>query len=268
MGLVNVKPEKQNIENQEIVLCLNEDNKEPHIQFVHFSAQYRANLPLVLKNVSFTINHGEKIGIVGRTSSGKSTLIEAILRLLEDTSGQILINSVDTAAMSLSDLRQSVTTISQNPMLFEGTFKENVDPFNKISESDLWDIINDVCPNPSFLDEKGLYTEILDGGDNISSGEKQSICIVRAIAQKNKIILIDEATSNIDMETDEMITRTIKERLKDCTVLIIAHRLKTIAHSERILVMERGSVAEFDKPENLLQNPQSLFYKLWMDYEK
>ena len=234
---------------------------EGKIEFVDFELRYRPNLPLVLKGINFTINPREKIGIVGRTGSGKSTTLLGLLRSIEAAGGKIMIDGVDISAIGLYDLRKKITIIPQDAMLYAGTLRENLDIFKQHSNEEIMDLLEKISLKDRFAN--GLEFEIKADGSNLSEGEKQLVCIARAILRKNKIVLIDEATSNIDMDTEELIQKAIAERFTECTTITIAHRLNTIIHSDRILVMGDGKVLEFDTPQNLLQNPNSEFAALW-----
>lgn len=202
------------------------------IEFKNYYAKYRPNLPFVLKDVSFKIFGSEKIGVVGRTGSGKSTTLLALLRIIEAHAGQIFIDNVDISQIGLDDLRKKITIIPQDPLLYKGTLKQNLDLLGIYSEAQMWKALEKVCMKDKFV-EAGLESEIKEGGENLSAGEKQLICIARAILNKNKIILVDEATSSIDNVTEEAILESIRENFKDCTVITIAHRLKTIISSDR-----------------------------------
>jgi len=202
------------------------------IEFKNYYAKYRPNLPFVLKDVSFKIHGSEKIGVVGRTGSGKSTTLLSLLRIIEAHAGQIFIDNVDISQIGLDDLRKKITIIPQDPLLYKGTLKQNLDLLGIYSEAQMWKALEKVCMKDKFL-EAGLESEVKEGGENLSAGEKQLICIARAILNKNKIILVDEATSSIDNVTEEAILESIKENFKDCTVITIAHRLKTIISSDR-----------------------------------
>jgi len=237
------------------------------IEFRNYFVKYRPNLPNVIENLSVFINSGEKIGIVGRTGSGKSTFFLSLLRILEPTHGSILIDDVDISQVGLDDLRNKVTAIPQDPMLFKGTLRENMDLLGQYTDQQLWESLERVCLKSKFEAENGLDTAIKDAGENLSAGEKQLLCIGRAILAKAKIILIDEATSNIDPKTEQTILDTIHNCFQDCTVITVAHRLKTIINSDKVMVMGQGQLLEFDKPDNLIKDQNSSFHKLWMEYE-
>jgi len=237
------------------------------IEFKNYSVKYRPNLPNVIDNISLSVSSAEKIGVVGRTGSGKSTLFLSILRILEPLQGSILIDGVNISEIGLDDLRRHITIIPQDPMLFKGTLKENLDLLGKYSDEELWQSLERVCMKEKFEQENGLATEIKEAGENLSAGEKQLLCIGRAILEQARIILIDEATSNIDPNTEQTILDTINNSFQDCTVITVAHRLKTIINADRVLVMGTGKVLEFDKPQTLIDDEKSYFHKLWMEYE-
>eukprot|EP00055_Hartaetosiga_balthica_P015720 m.95054 g.95054 ORF g.95054 m.95054 type:complete len:1356 (-) comp8936_c0_seq4:1185-5252(-) len=224
---------------------------------------YRPGLPSVLKNVSFHIRTNEKIGIVGRTGAGKSTITMVLFRMLELTKGSILIDDVDITSMSPSFLRSKLSIIPQDPVLFVGTIRYNVDPFDEYSDEAVWQALEQahVKPLVSTL-EKGLQAEVIENGENFSVGERQLFCMARALLRKSKVLVMDEATAAIDTKTDYLIQETIRTAFVDCTVLTIAHRLNTIMDSDRILVMGGGQVLEFDHPTILSQDRSSYFSKM------
>ncbi|KAJ5078871.1 multidrug-resistance like protein 1 isoform i [Anaeramoeba ignava] len=233
------------------------------IQFDKICMRYREGLPSVLKKVSATIQPQEKVGIVGRTGSGKSSLMLSLFRIVEIYKGKIEIDGIDISQIGLKDLRDKLAIIPQDVVMFTGTVRENLDPTNEYSDERIWEILEQVHLYEKFqgLEEK-LETKVTEGGDNFSAGEKQLICLARALLKHPKILVLDEATSSIDTETDSLIQKTIREQFKDCTVLTIAHRLHTIMDSDRIMCLENGKIKEFDKPSLLLQNPNGLLSKL------
>ena len=221
------------------------------INFTNYSVKYRPNTPLVLKNLNLEINPKEKIGVVGRTGSGKSTLCLCLFRLLEADKGKINIDDIDISSIGLEMLRKNLTIIPQEPTLIEGTLRENVDPTENYSDEKIIEVLKEVGLD-DFLEGKNLEYKIENNGNNISIGEKQLICIARALIKKSKIILMDEATANIDYKTETFLQNSINKELKDCTVITIAHRIKTIINYDRILVLNNGEIVEFDSPQNLL----------------
>ena len=233
------------------------------INFNNYSVKYRPNTPLVLKNLNFEINPKEKIGVVGRTGSGKSTLCLCLFRLLEADQGKISIDDIDISSIGLEILRKNLTIIPQEPTLIEGTLRENVDPAEIFSDEKILEILKAVGLD-DFLEGKNLDYKIENNGNNISIGEKQLICIARALIKKSKIILMDEATANIDYKTESFLQNSINKELKDCTVITIAHRIKTIINYDRILVLNNGEIVEYDSPKNLLEK-KGLFYQLYKE---
>ena len=247
---------------------------EGSIRFENYSVQYRPETEIVLKNLNFEIRPKEKIGIVGRTGSGKSTIALCLFRILEAKEGNIYIDDVDISQIGLKKLRSNITIIPQDPTLMEGSLKFNIDPLNNHTELEIESVMREIgfwyiCErnleeNKNKPDnEKGLNMIITENGGNISIGERQLICITRAILRKSKIIVMDEATASIDVNTENIIQKAISNLLNDSTILTIAHRIKTVINSDRILVLDNGEVVEFDKPKTLLENKNSMFYEFY-----
>jgi ABC-type multidrug transport system fused ATPase/permease subunit len=229
------------------------------LKFKHVTMRYRPDTPVVLNRVSFSVKNGEKIGIVGRTGSGKSSLVTALLRLVELESGSIEIDGLDISQVGLNGLRAGMAVIAQDPVLFSGTLRNNLDPFQLFSDSQLWEGLRRAQINSAF---GSLDTKVEENGSNFSVGQRQLICIARALLSGSHIIIMDEATAAVDVETDSMIQRSFREDFKSATCLTIAHRLNTIMDSDRVLVMDDGKVAELASPTELLKNENSLFRKL------
>ena len=235
--------------------------KTGKIEFRNYSVKYRPDTNIILKNLTFVINSGEKIGIVGRTGSGKSTLCLCLFRILEPTFGKILIDDVDITKIGLSLLREIITVIPQDPTLIEGTLRENLDPAGKFTDDEMTFNMN-LIGLAYLIEDKGLDLEIKEDGKNLSVGEKQLICMVRAILRKSKIIIMDEATSSVDYNTESLIQKTILNNLKGSTILTIAHRIKTILSYDRIFVLDKGELIEEGSPQQLIDKKGS-FYQLY-----
>ncbi|XP_015735775.1 multidrug resistance-associated protein 1-like isoform X4 [Coturnix japonica] len=224
------------------------------IEFVNYKAQYRKDLGLALNDISFQTRNKEKVGIVGRTGAGKSTLTNCLFRVLEGSGGKIIIDGIDISTIGLHDLRRNLNIIPQDPVLFSGTLQSNLDPLGKHSDHELWEAL-ELCGLKSFVQSlpKKLLHEISEGGENLSVGQKQLVCLARVLLRKKKVLVLDEATASIDMETDNLVQSTIKREFYDCTILTIAHRLHTVMDSERVLVLDAGRILEYDTPHNLLK---------------
>ncbi|XP_015785720.1 multidrug resistance-associated protein 1 [Tetranychus urticae] len=233
------------------------------IKFNNYETRYREGTELVLKGITADIKSKEKIGIVGRTGAGKSTVTLSLFRLIEPAGGNIFIDQYNISDLPLHPLRSRLAIIPQDPVLFGGTLRFNLDPFNIYSDNEIWDALThahlkDFVSNTG----EGLNYSIAEEGKNLSVGQRQLLCLARALLKKPKILFLDEATAAIDLETDSLIQKTIRSEFKDCTILTIAHRLNTIMDSDRVLVLDKGKVAEFDTPEALLDKKDSIFYSL------
>ncbi|XP_006879633.1 PREDICTED: multidrug resistance-associated protein 4 [Elephantulus edwardii] len=237
----------------------------PHegvIVFDNVNFTYSLDGPLVLKHLTALVKSREKVGIVGRTGAGKSSLISALFRLSEPE-GKIWIDKILTTEIGLHDLRKKMSIIPQEPVLFTGTMRKNLDPFNEHTDEELWNALKEVQLKEAIEDLPAkMDTELAESGSNFSVGQRQLVCLARAILKKNRILIIDEATANVDPRTDELIQKKIREEFAHCTVLTIAHRLNTIIDSDKIMVLDSGRLKEYDEPYVLLQNRESLFYKM------
>lgn len=233
------------------------------IEFQEVVLRYRPELPPVLHGISFRISGSEKIGIVGRTGAGKSSMLNALFRMVELEFGRILIDDFDVSKFGLWDLRKVLGIIPQSPVLFSGTVRFNLDPFNEHNDADLWESLErahlkDVIRRNSL----GLDAEVSEAGENFSVGQRQLLSLARALLRRSKILVLDEATAAVDVRTDALIQKTIREEFKTCTMLVIAHRLNTIIDCDKILLLHSGKVLEFDTPEDLLSNEASAFSKM------
>ena len=258
-----IEGEKPSIQDNDIILERNNWPSEGIIKFHNYYVKYRPNTEIVLKNLNFEIKSKEKIGIVGRTGSGKSTICLCLFRILEPLEGTIYIDNVDIRNIGLDILRKNITIIPQDPCLFEGTLKFNIDPFDEVDNSIIIKILKDIGFEYTESDNDIINKMIEQNGNNLSVGEKQLICIARALIRKSKIIVMDEATANIDIKTEKKKKKALKLVLDNCTVITVAHRIKTIINYDKILVLDNGEIVEFDKPDVLLKNQNSLFYELY-----
>ncbi|XP_071947871.1 ATP-binding cassette sub-family C member 4-like [Antedon mediterranea] len=232
------------------------------ISFRHVYLSYSANSPTVLKNMTLDIHRQEKIGIVGRTGAGKSSIITTLFRTAEPT-GTILIDGINISKIGLHDLRTKISIIPQDPVLFSTSLRLNLDPFNEYLDFEMWNALESVTLNSYIRECPGqLEMSVGEGGANFSVGQRQLICLARAILRQNRILILDEATANVDQYTDTLIQETIRKQFKSCTVLTVAHRLHTVMDSDRIMVLDAGEVKEFDTPYNLLQQRKSFLRKL------
>ncbi|XP_047210875.1 multidrug resistance-associated protein 4 isoform X1 [Girardinichthys multiradiatus] len=232
------------------------------VTFDHVSFSYSDDSPKVLHSLQAMFKPKEKVGIVGRTGAGKSSLVSALFRLAEPE-GKIYIDGVVTSEIGLHDLRQKMSIIPQDPVLFTGSMRKNLDPFNQHSDEELWNALQEVQLKPVVEELPGkLETVLAESGSNFSVGQRQLVCLARAVLRRNRVLIIDEATANVDPRTDELIQKTIRDKFRECTVLTIAHRLNTIIDSDRILVLDAGQIHAYDEPYILLQDTKGIFYKM------
>uniref|UniRef100_A0A8C1VAD9 Canalicular multispecific organic anion transporter 1 n=1 Tax=Cyprinus carpio TaxID=7962 RepID=A0A8C1VAD9_CYPCA len=237
-----------------------------NIHFENYKVRYRPELDLILHGITCDIQSTEKIGIVGRTGAGKSSLTNCLFRIIEASEGQILIDGIDISTLGLHDLRSRLTIIPQDPVLFSGTLRMNLDPFEKSSDEEIWSVL-ELAHLKDYVRglPTGLQHEVSEGGENLSVGQRQLLCLARALLRKSRILILDEATAAVDLETDDLIQNTIRTEFSHCTVLTIAHRLNTILDSSRVMVLDSGKIVEFDSPSVLLNNKQGHFYAMAKD---
>lgn len=236
--------------------------QEGRIQLKDVYMTYENSPKPTLINLNCIIRGGEKVGVVGRTGAGKSSILSALFRMHE-IEGNIIIDGIDCKSIGLHSLRKKMSIIPQDPIAFIGSLRKNLDPFDEHSEDKVWDVLEEVQLKEAVLEMPGsLDYQLSESGGNLSVGQRQLICLARAILRRNRILVLDEATANVDHKTDSLIQRTIRQNFADCTVITIAHRLNTIIDSDRVLVLDAGRIQEFDKPYTLLQNNSGMFYKL------
>lgn len=251
-----------------------EDSRPPRhwpetgkICFRNLQIRYAEHLPSVLKNITCTFPGRRKIGVVGRTGSGKSTLIQAIFRIVEPREGSIIIDDVDISKIGLHDLRSRLSIIPQDPTMFEGTVRGNLDPLEQYSERELWEAL-EKCQLGDIVrgKEEKLDSTVVENGENWSVGQRQLFCLGRALLKKSSILVLDEATASVDSATDGIIQKIISQEFKNRTVVTIAHRIHTVIDSDLVLVLSDGRIAEFDRPMKLLERENSFFSKLIREY--
>ncbi|KAK2857444.1 hypothetical protein Q7C36_005363 [Tachysurus vachellii] len=268
-NIVSVERVKEYADTPKEAAWSSEDISLPHdwpqtgsMEFQDYGLQYRKGLEFALKGISLRIQEREKIGIVGRTGAGKSSLALGIFRILEAAKGEIYIDGMNIAKLGLHDLRSRITIIPQDPVLFSGSLRMNLDPFDAYSDEEVWNALElaHLKHFVSGLPDKLNY-ECSEGGENLSLGQRQLVCLARALLRKTKILVLDEATAAVDLETDTLIQSTIRSQFEDCTVLTIAHRLNTIMDYTKVLVMDKGHIMEIDSPANLIAQ-RGQFYRM------
>ncbi|KAF7343129.1 ATP-dependent bile acid permease [Mycena venus] len=244
------------------------------IQCENLVIRYASDLPNVLHKLTFEVKPGEKIGILGRTGSGKSTLALSFFRFVEATEGRIVVDGLDISQIGLTDLRSRLTIIPQDPTILSGTLRTTLDVFNEYQDADIFEALRRVhlIPSEDTPEEaadtinanmfRNLDSSVSEGGENFSTGEKQLLCMARAILKRSKILVMDEATASVDYATDELIGKTIRREFQASTILTIAHRLRTVIDYDKIMLLDQGKIAEFDRPSVLLTNKSSKFYAL------
>ncbi|KAJ3303599.1 hypothetical protein HDV03_003676 [Kappamyces sp. JEL0829] len=263
------EPQSQTLDDGTLLLAPADWPSEGKIEVTDLVVKYSPEMPEVLKGISFQVDPHEKVGIVGRTGAGKSTLSLAFFRILPLTSGSIVVDGIDIATLGVRDLRRHFSIIPQDPVLFEGTLRSNLDPTLQHSDEEIWNVLRQTHFMDSLQDSAtqidanwlSLDTKVSQGGDNYSQGQRQLLCLARAMLRSSRFIFLDEATASVDPKTDSHIQKVIRENFQDSTILTVAHRLKTIIDYDRVLVLDQGRVAEFGTPFELLKQ-QRMFHQL------
>lgn len=232
-----------------------------HVQFNSLSARYRDDLDPVLNSIQLEIKPGTKIGVVGRTGSGKSTLLISLFRFIEASEGNITIDGVDISQIGLKTLRKSLLIIPQIPILFSGTIRYNLDPFNEFQDHEIWKALDRVHMKEK-IQQIGLSGNVTENGSNFSIGERQLLSLCRCILRRAKIIIFDESTAFVDHNSDEIVQKVIREEFKESTIITVAHRLDTIIDSDMVAFMQDGEIIEIGSPKELLSQHDSNFSKL------
>ncbi|KAM7301952.1 putative multidrug resistance protein [Ixodes scapularis] len=233
------------------------------VRFAGFSTRYRPELNLVLRNVNLNIDPSEKVALVGRTGSGKSSLTLSLFRILEAATGNIFIDDVDISALGLHDLRTKLTIIPQDPVLFAGSLRMNLDPNEEYSDEQVWAALEKAHLKRFFQNKPGNISFLVEEeGQNLSVGQHQLICLARALLRNTKVLVLDEATASVDPDTDGLVQRTIRRDFGHCTVITVAHRLQTIMDVDRIVMMRDGEIVEVGSPEKLLRDRESAFHAM------
>ncbi|CAN6326540.1 unnamed protein product [Urochloa humidicola] len=237
------------------------------IQLYNLHVKYAPQLPFVLKGLTVTFPGGMKTGIVGRTGSGKSTLIQALFRIVDPTIGQILIDGVDICTTGLHDLRSRLSIIPQEPTMFEGTVRNNLDPLGQYTDNQIWEALN-CCQLGDEVRKKELKLDspVIENGENWSVGQRQLVCLGRVILKRSKILVLDEATASVDTATDNLIQKTLRQQFLETTVITIAHRITSVLDSDMVLLLDNGAAIEHDTPNKLLEDKSSLFSMLVSEY--
>ncbi|KAL0419396.1 UNVERIFIED_CONTAM: ABC transporter C family member 3 [Sesamum radiatum] len=229
----------------------------------NLQVRYAPQMPLVLQGLTCTFFGGKKTGIVGRTGSGKSTLIQTLFRIVDPAGGQILIDNVDISMIGLHDLRSRLSIIPQDPTMFEGTIRSNMDPLEEYTDEQIWEAL-DKCHLGDEVRKKAdkLDCAVAENGENWSVGQRQLVCLGRVLLKKSKILVLDEATSSVDTATDNLIQQTLRLHFSDSTVITVAHRITSVLDSNMVLLLDQGLMKEYDNPKKLVEDKSSAFAKL------
>ncbi|KAL9226300.1 hypothetical protein vseg_002130 [Gypsophila vaccaria] len=259
---------------REAPLVINDSRPKPDwpsrgcIQLENVHIRYSPALPMVLKGITCTIPATMKVGVVGRTGSGKSTLIQALFRVVEPSQGRILIDGLDIHKIGLKDLRSKLSIIPQDPTLFQGTVRANLDPLQEHSDHEIWEVLNKCHGLAAIVKQNHrlLDAPVAEDGENWSVGQRQLVCLARVLLQKRRILVLDEATASVDTATDNLIQKTLKDETSECTVITVAHRIPTVIDNDLVLVLDQGKVAEYNSPSELLKDSSSAFSKLVQEF--
>ena len=242
------------------ILSENFELKRGEIKFENVFMRYRPTFPYSLQGLTFSIQPGHKVGIIGRTGAGKSSILQVLFRLVNPEKGTVYLDGVDYMKIGLQNLRKQLSVIPQTPVLFAASIRDNLDPFKLSTDEELIQALEEVQLKDIILEyENGIYTEVKGDGIILSAGQKQLLCLARVVIRKNRIIMMDEATANVDNETDRIIQETIKNKFENCTLLVIAHRIRTIIQSDKIIVVDSGKCKEYGTPFELYNIEDSLF---------
>ncbi|KAK8605473.1 hypothetical protein V6N13_102251 [Hibiscus sabdariffa] len=239
------------------------------IELENLQVQYKPTLPMVLKGITCTFPGEKKIGVVGRTGSGKSTLIQALFRVVEPSGGQITIDGIDISTIGLQDLRSRLGIIPQDPTLFQGTIRTNLDPLQQHTDHEIWEALNK-CRLVDIVrrDQRLLDAPVAEDGENWSVGQRQLVCLARVLLKKKRILVLDEATASIDTATDNVIQETIRNETSGCMVITVAHRIPTVIDNDLVLVLDKGKIVEYNTPKTLLKDNSSSFSKLVAEFSR
>ncbi|KAH0904777.1 hypothetical protein HID58_044280 [Brassica napus] len=237
------------------------------ITISNLQVRYGPHLPMVLHGLTCTFPGGLKTGIVGRTGCGKSTLIQTLFRIVEPTAGEIRIDGIDILTIGLHDLRSRLSIIPQDPTMFEGTVRSNLDPLEEYSDDQIWEAL-DKCQLGDEVRKKELKLDssVSENGQNWSVGQRQLVCLGRVLLKRSKVLVLDEATASVDTATVNLIQETLRQHFRDCTVITIAHRISSVIGSDMVLLLDQGLIKEHDSPGRLLEDKSSSFSKLVAEY--
>ena len=257
---------KDTIKNEE--LAKNFWPQKGQIIFEKYNTSYRKDTPIILKNINYVFKSNEKIGIIGRTGSGKSSIVLAIARIIEPKSGNILIDGINSQKINLDFLREHLSIVPQDPFIFEGTLRDNIDPLKKYSDEKILNILEDFCLFNDLKKNEKLNYEILENGKNLSPGQKQLICFARAVIKNNKIVILDEATSSLDYETENTIKKNMDKYFQNCTLIMITHHISMVKDFKNIIVIDKGEIIDEGSYDKLMKNRNGISKVLYEEEEK